>query len=425
MSGGELLAIVGIVVMLVAAALLAAAETALTRISAARAEALADDGRRGAEVLRDLIARRGSVLNPVLFVAFACQLGAATLVAVLADRRWGSSGLAIVFVIELLVLFVAVEALPKRWALRRPDSSATTAAPLARLVSSIPPLRWFANGSVGLFGLDEEHEDPHHEGEISEEELLAWAEKAAEAEAIDEDERELIEHIIEFGDTVAAEVMVPRPDMVTVDSTFRVGDAIEVVILNGYSRVPVSGHGIDDIVGIVHAKDLMRAERDGRADQPVVEMMRSPKFMPESKRIAQLLREMQAETFHIAIVVDEHGGTAGLVTMEDLIEEVVGEIVDEFDVEAPMIERLDDDRLRVNGRVALDDLEDVLDSELPEGEWSTVGGLIFNTLGHVPEIGESVDVDGHRLLVERVQGRRIARVLVSPLSSDSGQTGGP
>ncbi|MEM7285087.1 MAG: hemolysin family protein [Actinomycetota bacterium] len=425
MSGGELLAIIGIAVMLVAAALLAAAETALTRISAARAEALADDGRRGAEVLRDLIARRGSVLNPVLFVAFGCQLGAATLVAVLADRRWGSGGLAIVFVIELLVLFVAVEALPKRWALRRPDSSATTAAPLARLVSSVPPLRWFANGSVGFFGLDEEDEDPHHEGEISEEELLAWAEKAAEADAIDEDERELIEHIIEFGDTVAAEVMVPRPDMVTVDSTFRVGDAIEVVILNGYSRVPVSGDGIDDIVGIVHAKDLMRAERDGRADQPVVEMMRSPKFMPESKRIAQLLREMQAETFHIAIVVDEHGGTAGLVTMEDLIEEVVGEIVDEFDVEAPMIERLDDDRLRVNGRVPLDDLEDVLDSELPEGEWSTVGGLIFNTLGHVPEIGESVDVDGHRLLVERVQGRRIARVLVSPLAAGAGETGRP
>lgn len=425
MSGGELLAIVGIVVMLTAAALLAAAETALTRISAARAETLAGSGHRGAEVLRDLLARRGSVLNPVLFVAFACQLGAATLIAVLADRRWGSGGLAVVFVVELLVLFVAVEALPKRWALRRPDSTATTAAPLARLVSSIPPLRWFANGSVGLFGLDEEHQDPRHEGEMSEGELLAWADRAAEAEAIDEDERELIEHIIEFGDTVAAEVMVPRPDMVTVDSSFRVGDAIEVVILNGYSRVPVSGDGVDDIVGIVHAKDLMRAERDGRASRPVADIMRPANFVPESKRIAQLLREMQAETFHLAIVVDEHGGTAGLVTMEDLIEEVVGEIVDEFDVEAPMIERLDDDRLRVNGRVPLDDLEDVLESELPDGEWSTVGGLIFNTLGHVPEIGESVDVDGHRLRVERVQGRRIARVVVSPLSDGAGQTGHP
>ncbi len=283
-------------------------------------------------------------------------------------------------------------------------------------MSSIPPLRWFANGSMGLFGLDEEDDNDHHEGEVSEGELLAWAGKAAEAEAIDQDERELIEHIIEFGDTVAAEVMVPRPDMVTIDQAGSVGDAIELVIENGYSRIPVVGKGIDDIVGIVHAKDLMRARRDGHVDDVVTETMRDPHFVPESKRIAQLLREMQAETFHIAIVVDEHGGTGGLVTMEDLIEEVLGEIVDEFDVEAPMIERLDDTRLRVNGRVALDDLEDVLETELPDGEWSTVGGLIFNTLGHVPEIGESVDVDGHRLLVERVQGRRIARVLVSPLA---------
>ena len=415
MSGGEILAIIGIVVMVTGAALLAAAETALTRISAARAETLAEGGRRGAEILRNLITHRASVLNPVLFVAFACQIGAATLVAVLADRRWGTGGLVIVFVVELLVLFVVAEALPKRWALARPVSSATAAAPAARLVSSIPPLRWFANGSMGLFGLDEEDDNDHHEGEVSEEEFLAWAEKAAEAEAIDQDERELIEHIIEFGDTVAAEVMVPRPDMATIDHEATVGDAIEVVIGNGYSRIPVVGAGIDDIVGIVHAKDLMRAERDGRADQVVTDTMREPHFVPESKRIAQLLREMQAETFHIAIVVDEHGGTGGLVTMEDLIEEVVGEIVDEFDVEAPMIERLGGTSLRVNGRVPLDDLEDVLETPLPDGEWSTVGGLIFNTLGHVPQIGESVEVDGHRLLVERVQGRRIARVLVSPL----------
>ncbi len=413
MSGGEILALVAVVVMVAAAALLAAAETALTRVSTARAEALAEEGKRGAVVLRSLIERRGLVLNPLLFVALACQLGAATIVAVLADRRWGTGGLLSVFVAELVIVFIVAEALPKGWSLARPDRSATAVAPLARVVSSIAPLRWFANGIVNRFGAHATEEDP--DGDVKEEELLALAEEAAASDAIDEDERILIESIIEFGDTVADEVMVPRTDMVAVNADFRIGDAIEVVILNGYSRVPVFGEGMDDIVGVVHAKDLMRAERDGQDREKVTAVMRDAHFTPESKRIAELLREMQAETFHIAIVVDEYGGTAGLVTLEDLIEEVVGEIVDEFDIERPMIERVGALELRVNGRVALDDLGAELDVELPEGEWSTVGGLIFNSLGHVPEVGECLDVDGHRLLVERVQGRRIARVLVSPL----------
>ena len=262
-----------------------------------------------------------------------------------------------------------------------------------------------------MLGSDPNEEDP--DGGVAEEELLALAEEAAANDAIDEGERQLIEQIIEFGDTVANEVMVPRTDMVAVQHDFRIHDAIELVILNGFSRMPVYNDGIDDIIGVVLSKDLMRAERDHKGEQPVADIMRSPAFVPESKRIAELLREMQSDKFHLAIVVDEYGGTAGLVTLEDLIEEVLGEIVDEFDVEQPMIEQLDGGALRVNGRVPLDDLEDVLGVDLPEGDWSTVGGLIFSSLGHVPSVGEHVNVNGHRLLVERVQGRRIARVLVT------------
>ncbi len=413
MSRGEILALVGVVVMVATAALLAAAETAITRVSSARAEALVEEGRRGARRLRTLLDRRELVLNPLLLVVLGCQLGAATIVAVLVDRHWGTGPLVLVFVAELLLLFILAEALPKTWSLAHPDRSATATAPVARLVSSIAPLRWFANGVVNLFGFEAETEDP--DGDVAEEELLALAEEAAASEAIDEDERHLIEQIIEFGDTLAAQVMVPRTDMVAVPDDLRVEDAIEVVILNGYSRVPVFSTGVDEIVGVVHAKDLMRADRDGHGDDPVTAWMRKPYFVPETKRIAELLREMQAETFHMAIVVDEYGGTAGLVTLEDLIEEVVGEIVDEFDIEQPMIERLSDRELRVNGRVSLDELAAALGVQLPEGDWSTIGGLIFSTLGHVPRVGESLDVDGHRLLVERVQGRRIARVLVSTI----------
>jgi CBS domain containing-hemolysin-like protein len=195
-----------------------------------------------------------------------------------------------------------------------------------------------------------------------------------------------------------------------------VAEAFELVIGRGFSRVPAYDEGIDDIVGIVHAKDLMRSHRDGCADTPVREVMRAPVFVPESKRIAQLLREMQAQRFHQAIVIDEYGGTAGLITLEDLLEEVVGEITDEFDVEQPLIENLGEGRYRVNGRAMLYDLADLLDADLPSGEWSTVGGLMFNTLGYVPVAGESVTVDGHRFVVELVQGRRIDRVLIVPAS---------
>lgn len=250
--------------------------------------------------------------------------------------------------------------------------------------------------------------------QVSEEELLAMAEAAEASDAIEPEERELIGQIIEFGDTVVREVMVPRTDTVAMSDQHTVGEAIGIVIEHGYSRVPVYAEGIDDVVGIVHAKDLMRAERDQGEDSPAVAVARTPRFVPETKRIALLLREMQAEKFHIAIVVDEYGGTAGVVTLEDLIEELVGEIVDEFDIEEPMIERVAPGTVRVNGRVPIDELSEVLGAPLPNGDWDTVGGLIFNTLGHVPEEGETLVMDGWELLVERVTGRRIARVVVKP-----------
>lgn len=411
MTSGEIVGLVAVGMMVALGALLAVAETAITRVSSARAEALVEEGRRGAKVLRNLIDRRERVLNPILLVVLGCQLGAATIVAIIVDRRWGTGTFVIVFIVELLIVYAVAEALPKGWALKHPDRSATAVAPLVRVLSSLSPLRWVANGIVDLFGA-EESADENTEGEVSEEELLALAEEAAASDAIDEDERVLIEHIIEFGDTLASEVMVPRPDISALHVDDTVNVAVGLVIEKGFSRVPVYDDGIDDVRGLIHAKDLMRGLRDGSAQVALSELMREAVFVPESKRVAQLLREMQAESFHLAIVVDEYGGTAGLVTLEDLIEEVVGEITDEFDVEQPMIEQLGDSQYRVNGRAALDDLSVILGVRLPSGEWSTVGGLLFNTLGYLPVEGEAVDVDGHRFVVERVQGRRIARVLV-------------
>jgi CBS domain containing-hemolysin-like protein len=211
--------------------------------------------------------------------------------------------------------------------------------------------------------------------------------------------------------------MVPRPDMVTVVSDFKVGDVMEIIILNGFSRLPVTGEGIDDITGIVYAKDLMRAERDGRADAPITEFLRPATFVPETKKVASLLREMQSERFHLATVVDEYGGTAGLVTLEDLIEELVGEIVDEYDVEEERLEELPTGEISVNARMNIDDVNEMLDSDLPEGDWDSVGGLLIGLLGHVPVDGEVAEVDGVRLRAEKVTGRRIGRIVITKKAS--------
>src|SRR5699024_6076710 len=197
----------------------------------------------------------------------------------------------------------------------------------------------------------------------------------------------LIESIIEFGDTVVREVMVPRTDMVTVNHDFRAADVMEVVLLNGFSRVPVLGGGIDDIVGLVFAKDLMRAERDGREGEPVENFVRSAVAVPETKAVSELLKEMQERKFHMAVVVDEYGGTAGLVTLEDLIEELVGEIVDEFDAEDDRLQPVVGGGVRVNGGLSISDANDLLDLHLPGGEFDTVSGLLLHQLGRLAANG--------------------------------------
>jgi CBS domain containing-hemolysin-like protein len=248
---------------------------------------------------------------------------------------------------------------------------------------------------------------------VSEKELLGIVEAAAEDEVIEHEERELIESIIEFGDTLAREIMVPRPDMVTLSATASVSSALDSAIEHGYSRFPVTGENLDEVLGIAYTKDLMRVEREGRGHVAVRDLVRSAHFVPETKPIARLMREMQAGKFHMAILVDEYGGIAGLVTLEDCIEELVGEIFDEYDVEDHEIERLAGGELRVDGGLSIDELNELLDLDLPDTDWDTVGGFVLGTLGHVPQEGEHVDHNAHSFVVETMEGHRIARVRVT------------
>ncbi|HEY6532532.1 MAG TPA: hemolysin family protein [Acidimicrobiales bacterium] len=415
MTTSQTVMIAVIFVMLLALVFLALAETALTRMTRTRAQALVEEGRPGAKRLQRLVEHPERFLNVVLLVVLVCATVQATLTGIVAAELFGGLGVAIGTFINVVVVFVLAEAAPKTWAIEHPDKAALIAAPPIGALSSFWPLRILSRGLIGLTNVILPGKGLKEGPFVSEEELLAIVGAAADEEVIEQEERELISQIIEFGDTIVREVMVPRPDMITVDSDFRVADVMEVVLLNGRSRVPVCGEGIDDIVGVVYALDLMRAERDGRDDEMVTVFLREARYVPETKRIAALLPEMQAQQFHMAIVVDEYGGTAGLVTMEDLIEELVGEIVDEFDREDPLTEVQADGSVNVQAKLPVDEVNELLDAELPEGDWDTIGGLMFHLLGHVPDEGESADVADHRLWADRVQGRRIEIVRIARL----------
>ncbi len=416
MSTDGLLVLV-IVVGLVAAAFLAIAETSLTRINRVKAASLEEEGRRAAQTLTRLVEHPERFLNPILLLTLGAHLAVANAVTILVQRRFGTGAAAIATVAEAAVIFVFAEAAPKTWAVQHPERSALVAAPLIAPIVRFLPIRILTQALITLSNALIPGKGRKEGPFVSEEELLAMADAAVEEDVIEREERALIHGIIRFGDTVVREVMVPRPDMIAVEASAKTCEVMERAMEVGYSRIPVYDDGIDDVAGVVLVKDLVRAEREGKADEEVRNLVREAHFVPETKRANDLLKEMQVEKFHIAIVVDEYGGTAGLVTLEDLIEELVGEIVDEFDVEDKAIEPLSNGGYRVDARMPIDEVNELLDAELPTGDWDTVGGLVYNLLGHVPSEGEAVEADGVRLTAEKVQRRRIGQVRIARLPS--------
>jgi len=417
-----------IVVLLAVSGVLALAETSLTRTSRVKAKSLLDDHRRGARQLVHLVERPEEFLNPVLLLVLICQLVSATLVGVLASEWLGPLGVVVGTVFEVVVIFVLFEAIPKNWAVHNPERAALFSAPIVTAVVRFPLVRAVSTVLIGMANLligrgRGGEEEPS--ANVTESELLAMADVAHADEVIETTERAFIHSIIDFGDAVVREVMVPRPDMLALDASTTVSDALEQALSAGRSRLPVYEDNVDDVVGVAYAKDLMRVEHEGHGSDPVRAHVRPAHYVPETKRLTALLREMQDRKFHLSIVVDEYGGTAGLVTLEDLIEELVGEIVDEYDVEEPSIERRPDGSIVVTGRMGVDDADELLDAELPQGSWDTVGGLVLDLAGHIPAEGEAVEVDGFKLVAERVRGRRIdqVRIVRTTAVQDTGEPG--
>jgi CBS domain containing-hemolysin-like protein len=412
-SGVDLGLIAAIVLMLVILAYLAIAETSLNRVSKVKAQSIVDTRpTKAAHSLYRLVSQPEWFINPLLIAVTLLQMGQATLTTLLANRMFGSVGVIVGFFFNFIVFFITTEAMPKTYAVMHSERGALRTARFTELLVAFPPLRLASKALIGLTNVILPGKGLKQGPFVSESELLGIVGAAADDEVIEHEERELIESIIEFGDTVAREVMVPRPDMVIIPNDATVKRALDLAIEHGHSRLPVFGPDDVDVIGLAYTKDLIRAERDGQPDQSVLELTRPVRFIPENKPVSRLMREMQAGKFHMAIVADEYGDIAGLITLEDCLEELVGEIVDEYDTEEHGVERLPDGDLLVDGGMAIHDLNELVDGELPDDDWDTVAGLVFSTLEHVPVPGEELEYDGFRFTVVEVEGRRIRKVRV-------------
>lgn len=423
MTGANLVMLVVILLLLVVLIFLAIAEMGLSKMTKPRAAAITENKPRLGQSLTAIVENPEGWINPLLLMVNICQTVQATLTGIVAGNLFGGVGVAVGVTLNVVVFFVLAEAVPKTYAVLNPDRAALLAARPIRALTAFPPLRLISTALIGLTNVIVKGRGLESGPFVSEQEFLGIVEAAAEDEVIEHEERELIESIIEFGDTVAREVMVPRPDMVIVANTATITDALNLGIAHGFSRLPVSGSDEDDIVGLAFTKDLMRAEREGRGDLPVLDLARDATFIPENKPVARLMREMQESKFHIAIVADEYGDVAGLITLEDCLEELVGEIVDEYDAEESEIERLEDGSLLVEGGFNIGDLSDELGIDIPHEDFDSVGGFVFSSLERVPEPGDAVDFERFTFIAESVEGRRVRRVRIVPRSIDDSDQG--
>jgi putative hemolysin len=405
----------------------AATEIALVTVRRSRLQQLIDEGNRTAARVLRLKESPGRFLAVIqvgiTFLGFlASAFAAVSLVDGLRSALEPLGPLApvvaLIVVTGLLTLFTIIfgELVPKQIGLAHSErvSMATSRFidMLGRLFGPLVGLlTWTTSRISRLFGADVGADE-----RISSEELRLIIEQGGEQGILEAEEEQMIHAVIELGDRRVHEVMVPRTAMVALPVTASFEDAIDTVVEGGHSRVPMYEETVDEIVGILYAKDLLPFLKQGSGGTPALRsLLRTPVFVPESLTIDDLLHELQRRKVHIAIVLDEYGGTAGLVTIEDLLEEIVGEIQDEYDVEEPMIVRLSDDEARVDGRASVDDLGELFEITLAledEAEFDTVGGLIYHRVGGVPSPGDQIQVDGLRLTVESTDGRRVGKVLV-------------
>jgi len=409
-------------------ALVTAAEAAAVSSNRARLRLLAGRGASRSQILARYLQERHTVYSSLALARNLALIGSTAIVVYIILNEVGLNWavLAVTFFAALAGLAV-IQAIPRLVVSRNPQKWVAYLSPfvdLVRLIFRLPSalldvparalLRWQRLGAEGTEPQDETDE------------LLRLLEVEESAGLIDEDERQMIRRIMALEDTTAREIMVPRIDIVALPSDSSFEDIARVIVERGYSRIPVFDETIDNIVGVVYAREVLSYLANSAKPADVKAMARPPYFVPESKKVDELLAEMRQNKLSIAIVVDEYGGTAGLVTIEDLIEEIVGEIADEFDVEEETIHRVSETEAILDARVSIDALQELFGIQVEEGDFDTVGGFVFNHLGKMPSVGEEIEVDGLVVRILSVSGRRIKRLRVikgEPPPSANGDNG--
>jgi CBS domain containing-hemolysin-like protein len=406
----------------------ASAEAALERVSRAGAKELGRSVGKGSTPLQYVLADVPRYLSVLMLTRIAAELSATVLVVAVL-LHWLGHGwraylitAAVMTVVFYIVAGVVPRSLGRTSAVRVASSAAAVVAPVVRVLGPLP--RLLQNLGSGA-GRGAARDGPPG----SEEDLRGLVDLLEQRNVIQPDERAMIHSVFELGDTIVREVMVPRTDMVFVERGKTLRQALSLALRSGFSRIPVVGENEDDVVGIAYLKDIVTRSyehREGESVEKVDSIMRPATFVPESKPIDALLREMQARQIHLAIVIDEYGGTAGLVTIEDILEEIVGEIADEYDKEQPPVEWLGHGRARVTARLGVEELEELFGVRIEAEDVETVGGLLAQRLGRVPIAGSVATVAGLRLTAESLAGRRnrIGTVTVERIEDTAGRRGG-
>ncbi|CCH87207.1 conserved membrane protein of unknown function; putative CBS domains [Modestobacter italicus] len=412
MSATAIVLLVIAVALVLVAGVFAMLDAALQRLSKARVDELRRDGAKRAGALAVVMEERARHVALLLLLRIACETAATVLVALVVYRLVDGLSVAALTAIAVMtvVSYVLIGVGPRTLGRQHAYSVAMAAAPLIRLLGRVlGPIATLLILVGNAITPGRGYRDGPFSSEVELRELVDMAEERGVVEA---GERNMIHGVFELGDTIAREVMVPRPDVVWIERGKTLRQALALCLRSGFSRLPVIGENVDDIIGVVFLKDLVRRSQgssDSRASEPrIEELMRPASFVPESKPVDELLREMQASRTHMAVVVDEYGGFAGLVTIEDILEEIVGEIADEHDaVQRPPVEELPDGSVRITARLPVEDLADLFKVELPEDDGvETVGGLLARELGVVPIEGSEAVVGGLRLVAESTGGRR-------------------
>jgi putative hemolysin len=422
--------IILVIALIVLNGFFALAETALISVRRTRIKQLVEEGSKSAATVQKLIENptrfMATVQIGVTLVGFlASAVGAINLAnplaKILQQVDWSlisdnSLGLS-VFIVTSIVGFVTLvigEVAPKSLALQNSERISLFCGGLINFISllmlpAVKAVTFTSDLIVRPFGLHVRYSTPI----LTEEELKMLVQAGEEEGVLEEEEKEMIHSIFEFTDTVARQVMVPRIDMKCIEVTASLSELLEVVMRYGHSRIPVYDENVDNILGIVHAKDLLPVLASELKDFDIRQVMRPAYFIPEAKKVDELLAEFKRSKIQMAIVRDEYGGTAGVVTLEDLLEEIVGDIMDEYDVEERMIEIIDPDHAIVSARMDVDDLNEQMNIDIPESEdYETVGGFVFGLLGHQPEEGESVDYDGVTFTIKALEGGRLHKITI-------------